>query len=199
MKRNKFEWFLKWTTLKNVFLIFIILALTSCNFLKFNKSSGPVDESTIQFHSKSSFADSKEVACFESEDFVATALNHYSIELFNKKFFSILNCSEESIVNRHDLTVIDTIYTFSNHKNKIQIYRAKHKDFIFLFDVTDKIFKLDGNIKPGMTKKDFFRKFLINEPKTDKVQITNSEGSIKFMFYFKNNKLKRIISQVFLD
>jgi len=185
--------------LKNLIFIFIILVVTNCNSKKLDKSSASVDEDTMLFHSNFSFTDSSEVANFECEDFVSDALNNYTIAIINKEFKGILNCSKESVVNRHDSAVIDTIYTFSNAENKIQIYRAKENDFIFTFDVTDSIFKLTGNIKPGMTKENFIRKFNITETVNNKVQIANSEGSMRLMFYFENNRLKRINSYLYLD
>lgn len=189
----------KATYLKNLFLIFIILAFSSCNFLKLKKSPASVDEGAILFHSKTSISDSNEVARFESEDFVSEALKNYTIKTVQHEYLHNLKCTKESIVNMHDPAIIDTIYNFSNHKNKIQIYRAKHKDLIILFDVTDQIFKLSGDIKPGMAKNVFLRKFHIAETEKNKVNITNAEGSISFMFYFENNRLKRINGQIFLD
>jgi hypothetical protein len=103
------------------------------------------------------------------------------------------------VINKYNSSVIDTIYTFSNNENKILIYRAKQNDFIFIFDVTDSKLKLTGNIKPGMTKDLFSQKFHITEKINNKVQIANSQGTVRFMFYFENNMLKRINSFLYLD
>jgi hypothetical protein len=95
--------------------------------------------------------------------------------------------------------VIDTIYTFSNSRNKIRIYRARHNDFVFVFDVTDPQFKLAGNISPRMTKELFIQKFHLTQTISDKVQISDSEGTMKFIFYFKNKRLNRIESLIYID
>jgi hypothetical protein len=185
--------------LKNLFFIVIIFVMTSCNSLKLDKSVTSVDKDTAEFNSKFSHTGPDRVSYFVSEDFVADALNDYTIAMINKEFSSVLKCSKESVVNRHDPAVIDTIYTFSNPQNKIQIYRANQDEFIITFDVTDSLFNLAGNIKPGITKDVFSRKFNITEPVNSKVQIANSESSMKFMFYFENERLKRINSYLYLD
>jgi hypothetical protein len=189
----------KTINLRNVFFIVVILGLISCNFLKLHKSSKSIDESNILFHSKYLHTDSSGFAFFVCEDFVSDALNDYTISSINKKYLNVLKCSTESVKNSYDHAVVDTIYTFSNSGNKIQIYRAKQNDFIFTFNVTDPIFKLTGNIKPGMTKEVFSRNFDITVPINNKVQIVNSEGSMRLMFYFENNILKRINSYLYLD
>ena len=170
----------------------------ACNFKRLdNSSSDKLD--TLKFNSSFSYTDSSLVDNYVSEDFVSNALNNYTIAVINKKYLNILHCSKEAVVNRHDASVTDTIYTFSNAENKIQIYRAKENDFIFTFEVKDSIFNLSGNIKPGITKETFSRKFKINEDIDNKVQIFNSEGTMRFMFYFENNRLKRINSYLYLD
>jgi len=185
--------------LSNLFFIIAILTITSCNTVKNGKSSSPVDDDKTIFHSKFVLKDTNHVALFVSEEFVPDALNNYTIAKINKNFLSLLNCSKEPITNKYNTSIIDTIYTFSNSKNKIQFYRSKQKDFIVTFDVTDEKFNLTGNIKPGMTKDIFSRKFQITEAINNKVQVSNSEGTMRFMFYFENNSLKRINTYLYLD
>jgi len=188
----------KTRNIKNLFFLSMIMVLASCNHLKLDKSTAPLDENPTVYHSKFSSIDSNQVANYESEDFASTALNNYTIAKISKEF-SFLKCTKESVVNSYDSSVIDTIYTFSNRNNKIQIYRAKHNDFIFTFNVTDSKFKLNGNIKPGITKELFSRKFSITEAINNKVQIVNSNRTIMFMFYFESNRLIRISSDLYLD
>jgi hypothetical protein len=183
--------------LKNLFFIVILVMLTSFNFIKSDQPlSSSLGEDIIQFHSKFLFSDSGNVTYFECEDFASDALDNYSIA---RAPLSFLHCAKELVVNMHDAAVVDTIYTYSNPENRIQIYRAAQRDFIFTFEVTDPLFKLRGDIKPGMTKDLFSRKFHITEPINNNVQIANLEGSMRFMFYFENNKLKRIDSYLYLD
>jgi len=185
--------------MKNILFITLIAVLTSCHAIKHGESSTSVNEDKILFHSKFLFTDSSKIAHFECEGFVTDALNKYTIAAINKEFLSFLTCSKKSVTNKYNSSVIDTIYTFSNPGNKILIYRAKQNDFIFIFDVTDPKLKLAGDIKPGMNKDIFARKFNITEKINNKVQIVNSEGTIRFMFYFENNMLKQINSFLYLD
>jgi hypothetical protein len=185
--------------LKSLLLFTGILLLTSNTFLThLSTISENVGKSKVLLP-KYSFLNSKDETCLECEDFISNALNKYTIPTINKEFQHFLTCSRESVVNRHDSSVIDTVYTFSNPSNKIQIYRANQQDFIFVFDVTDSVFNLSGNVRPGMKKEAFLQKFHLTGIVNDKVKIFNSEGSMGFVFYFTNNRLKRINSYLYLD
>ena len=175
------------------------MILSSFNFIKLDKSLLFNDEETILYQSKYSFTLPGDLTCFECEDFIYNALNNYTITTINKEYLSLLNCTKEIVVNRYDSVVIDTVYTYSNPTNKIQIYRANLNDFIFTFDVTDPVFNLKGNVKPGMTKDDFLRKFHITAAINNKIKISNAEGNMGFVFYFQNSRLKRINSYLYLD
>lgn len=199
--------------LKNTIILIFILILTSCNIFKHSKSTVPVVEDItkpdkskipvvedkILFHAKFASIDSGQVARFVCEEFVSNALNSYTITSTKKEFLTSLDCTKKSVINRHDPAVIDTIYTFSNAGNNIQFYKAKQNDFIFTFDVTDPQFILIGNVKPGMTKDFFKRKFQINETIKNKLLMVNSEGTMRFTFYFENDMLARINCYLYLD
>jgi hypothetical protein len=178
--------------------ICVILVFSGFDVIKFDNPSA-ADEKNKQFHAKFLFSDSGEVAYFECEDFASEALNKYTIAEISQEFRHILNCTKKPTFNRHDADVIDTIYTFSNPHNQIQIYRAKQNDFIFTFNVSSPIFDLTGNIRPGITKNAFSRKFHIAKPANNAVQIASANGNIQFMFYFENNRLKRINTYWYLD
>jgi hypothetical protein len=180
-------------------IISAILVCAGCTIFKHNKSSNLTEKDNITFYSKYSYTDSSNVAYFECENFVSDALNNYSIAIINKEYLKVLNCKKEIVINKYDSAVKDTIYTYSNPHNLIQIYRAKQNDFVFTFDITDSIFKLRGNIKAGMTKEAFLQKFHITKPIMNKVQLANLEGSMRLMFYFENNKLQRVKSYIYLD
>lgn len=184
--------------LKNLILISILLVLTSCNSLKHGISIATIDDDKIVFHSKSSFIDSNRVTKVECDEFVSNALSKYNIAIITKVFF-FLECTKEPVINMHDSLFVDTVYTFSNSNNKIQIYRARQKDFIIFFDVTESKYSLTGNVKTGITKDLFIRKFQIAESISNVVQVINSDSSMKFIFYFENNRLKRIKSDFYLD
>ena len=181
-------------------LIILILLLSGCGILKFKKNRPVSDMSAaVPSSSVSSDSGSSDVVFLESQNYVSEALNQYSIEIFKNKFSYLLNCSLEPIANWHDPTVIDTIYTFANPKNEIKVYRASHQDFIYLFNVTNRVLKIKENIGPGMKKDLFFQKFQIPESNKNIVQISNPEGNMTILFYFENNRLRKINSQSYLD
>jgi hypothetical protein len=182
-----------------IFILLIVEVFLSLSLTKPGKISVPVEKGAILFHSKYLFSDSNKVASFECNDFVSVALNNYTIELLSRKFSGFLNCTKEPVINMHNAEVIDTIYTFSNPENEIQIYRSGQTDFISNFDVSDSRFNLTGNIKPGMSKESFSSKFQIKDTLVHEVEIINSEGTAKFLFYFHNNRLIRISCELYLD
>jgi hypothetical protein len=184
---------------KKLYFIIIILVLTSCNFLKNGAPFTPNDEDKIVFKSKNTFTDSSQVTSFECEEFVSKALSNYNIEIITK-IFIFLDRTKEPVINMHEgSSYIDTVYTFSNSNNKIQVYRAKNTDFIITFDVTDPKFSLSGNVNTGITKEFFIRKFQTMKSISDNVQVSNSNGRMKFHFYFENNRLKRIKSDFYIN
>jgi hypothetical protein len=180
------------------FLI-ILLVSASITITKPGKAMKTANENAMQFHSRFLFSDSSQVAYFECDDFVSDALANYTIATITGKYSDLLHLTQERVVNRHDSTVIDTIYTFSNPGNKIQIYRAKQNEFLFTFQVRDSLFNLMGDVKTGMSKDAFSFKFNITEPIVDKVQMANSEDSMRFIFYFEKNRLMQINSYLYLD
>ena len=185
--------------LLSLLLIAILLVTAGFTIIKPGKAMKIVNENTMQFHSRFLFSDSSQVAHFECDDFVSDALANYTIATITGKFSNLLHLTQEKVVNRHDSAVIDTIYTFSNPGNKIQIYRAKQNEFLFTFQVRDSLFNLIGDVKTGMSKDAFSFKFNIKEPIVDKVQIANSEDSMRLIFYFENNRLMQINSYLYLD
>jgi hypothetical protein len=185
--------------LKNLLLFSSILFMTSHVFLNYLSTSSSKEDKTSILQSQCSFFNSNEDSCFECEEFIFNALNNYTIAIIDKDFFNILNCAKESEANWHDSSVIDTVYTFSNPTNKIQIYRANKHDFIVTFDVTDSVFNLIGDVKPGMKKDIFQKKFHLAEIINNEVEIYNLEGNMGFVFYFDKNALKRIKGDLYLD
>ncbi len=180
-------------------IISAFLVCAGCNIFKHNESSKLIKKDNITFPSKYLYTDSSNIVYIQSENFVSNALNNYSITKINNEYLKVLNCKKEIVINKYDSAVKDTIYTYSNPHNLIQIYRAKQNDFVFTFDITDSIFMLAGNIETGMTKEAFLQKFHITKHILNKVQLANLEGTMRFMFYFENNKLQRIKSYIYLD
>ena len=185
--------------LRPLFFLLCLLVVTSCSVTKLNKSVVSAEENSVLYHPKLLNSDSEQLIIYECNDFVSKALDIYTIAFINKNFLGLLDCSIESVVNIHNHAVVDSIFTYSNPQNKIQIYRAKHNDFVFTFDVTDPKLKLIGNIYTGMKKDIFSKKFNIKVPLNDIIQIQNADSTMKFIFYFNNNILKRIDSYIYID
>jgi hypothetical protein len=184
--------------LKTLIYVSIITLFVSCGVLNTGKSSANSFEKPI-YNAIFAFADSNNVMYFTCDTFVLEALDRYVVEMFNKRTYRFLKQSKQPKVNIHDPAIIDTIYTFSDSRNTIQFYRAVHNDFIFAFDVVNSKFKLNGDIKTGMSKADFIKKFNIVQPIVNEVQIENIDGTLKFNFKFEKNKLKRINAYLYID
>jgi hypothetical protein len=184
--------------LKNIILIGIIPIFSSCSVIKPDQSSEVRNDAQTQFQSHYINTDADHIANFVSDDFVSEALNNYTVISLTKKY-RFLKSYRKPVTNTYDSTVTDTIYTFSDSKNTIEIYRAKHRDFIFTFDVTSSKLGLHGNIKPQMKKSTFFQIFSITQTTANTIQIADSDGTSRFLFYFEKNKLKRITGFLYLD
>lgn len=180
-----------------MFLSVIIIGFTGCNILKNSISTGNANDDKILFHSKNYFIDSNKVTFIECNEFVSNALVNYNIAIIKRIF--LLDCSVEPVINMHETSYVDTVYKFFDSNNKIQVYRAKDKEFVIYFDVSDSKYTLNGNVKTGMTKEVFIQKFQINKSISDVVKVANTGSSMKFIFYFKNNRLERIKSDLYLD
>lgn len=183
---------------RNLLLLSVLLIIVSCNTLRLTKFHSSVDEDELRYDSKFIRIDSNNIATYECEDFVINALKNYTIASISQEY-KFLIFTQESTINLHNLSIVDTIYTFSNKKNTIGIYRARHDDFIYIFDVRNSKFKLAGDVQTGMSKATFCRKFRINESIDSKVKLSDTYGNIEYLFYFKRSKLKRIRASLYLD
>lgn len=183
--------------IKYVILSVLLLGLAGCDILKSSTSAENINDDKILFHSKNYFIDSSKVTFIECDEFVSNALVNYNIAIIKKIF--LLDCSIEPVINMHETSYVDTVYTFFDKKNKIQMYRSREKDFVIYFDVLDPKYVLNGNVKTGISKEIFINKFQINKSISDVVQVVNRNNSMKFVFYFKNNRLQRIKSDLYLD
>jgi len=172
---------------KSLTILAMSAIILSCN--NQNRNTESKSESKIVEKTKS----------IQNDDFVSNALNDYNIESIKEEFRDLLSCSKEPVINDHDESIVDTIYTFSNSNNKIEIYRAVHADMIITFDVVDERFKISKNIKPGMTKDEFLKKLKIKTPINDTLNVEILEGNMYFTFYFQNEILKRIEFNNYFD
>ena len=173
--------------MKNFACLMILALISGCS--NKIKSSGPKSESIRE----------TEIQYIKNNDFISNALNDYEINSITKKYRKVLKCIKNPVVNIHNPSIIDTIYVFSDSKNKIEIYRALHADLIFTFDVSDSKYELSNNIKPGITKDIFIENMKIKTAINDTVRIGHTEGMQYFTFYFKKAKLKRIEFYTYID
>ena len=151
----------------------------------------PIDSNDIITFKSQLIESDDSVPYYQCDEYVpfTIKLTSNNVDSLYRGFFK---CSIKPIINEYDSTLVDTIYTYSNQKNEIKIYKAKHGDFLFLYDVTDTIFELNGNIKLRMTKERFARKFNIVGLTMDIVDIGNLEQTSIIRFFFKNDMLYRI-------
>ncbi|MFA9390122.1 MAG: hypothetical protein ACERKD_09960 [Prolixibacteraceae bacterium] len=182
----------------NLFVVSILLAVVSCSTLRSTKLNEPVVQDELIYHTKFIQLDSNHIANYECDDFVLNALENYTIKSIRQEY-NFLKLTQEPIINLHNPSIVDTIYTFSHKKNTIKIYRARHNDFTYLFDVRYSKFKLAGAIQPGMSKATFCRKFNISETIDSKVQLSDKASNIEYLFYFKRNKLRRISANIYIE
>jgi len=185
--------------LQKIIYLMGIYFFVGCSVLHMGKSTATSSGDTICFQANSIYEDSIKTPLFECTNFANNALNNYSIETLENKKFNFLKQSKRTVANMHQPELNDTIYTFADKANKIQIYRALQSDIIYEFDVTHTKLKLYGNIGPGMTKIEFANKFKIQNLIKNKIQIGNSDDTQIFTFYFINNKIKRINAHLYID
>ena len=148
-----------------------------------------------KFYSRNSYG----VPYYVSDDFAANAFDDYTIESVKQKYSNRLKLSLSPFVNKHNTTVVDTIYEFTDGSNLIAFYRARHQDIVIGFDVLDSLFKLDGCISVRMPKDSLAKQFGIVEPLGDTINIIDKEGYTCLTFYFENNRIIRISSYPGID
>ena len=177
--------------------LFLIL-LFGCNLTK-HTAEKKSDCMGISFKTKFMDKDSLGIPYYQSDGFAEVAIKEYTIESVKERFSAKLKLTLIPTVNVHDSKVIDTIYNFLGKKNLIEFYRTKHADFVIKVDVTDNIFKLGKCICVGSDKNTIVKYFGIKENIGDSIVIGNLEQTTTFTFYFKNNKIVRIVGYNFID
>jgi len=133
--------------------------------------------------------EAKTVPYVQNDKFVSNAFGFpASVKNFKKNYNGFLSISKKPVKNVYDESVVDTIYTFSSGKTKIEVYHAKDRDILqSAFIETDKI-PLKYNIKVGDTKKNV-AKLLKAKITVDKVQVGDLEQGHVYTFTFFNDEL----------
>ncbi len=109
--------------------------------------------------------------------------------------FAILT---EPEVNTHNESIIDSIRTFSFEKTKIYFYQATTWESIYAATIENSDFIFLDFIYIGVTKKTF-KNTIKTEIESDLVKIGNLEQTSVFTFMFKNNILRTIEYEGYID
>jgi hypothetical protein len=131
--------------MKTILGLLSLTLLFGCNLTKHipEKKSDCVK---INFKTEFTDKNSLRVPYYQSDEFAIAALKDYSIKSIKDRYLGKLKLTLIPTINVYDKTIVDTIYRFSNNNNLIEVYRAKHADFVIKFDITDTTFKLGGCI-----------------------------------------------------
>ena len=184
--------------MKHLLKLLLLIFLASCSILQ-KKTAEKFECNQISFRADSYFTDNKGITYYVCDEFANHATESYTIKTVRKKYSGFLEQEASPTRNVHDTSRMDTIHKFYNDKTTISFYRAKHKDFLRKFEVSDPLFNLYGCVAVGMSKKALKNQFNIKKPLADTIRIGNDEQTAIFTLYFKNNKINRIISTPYID
>jgi len=184
--------------MKKILGLLFLTLFFGCNLTKHSLEQKS-DCVKINFKTKFIDKDSLGIPYYQSDEFTDDAIKEYSIKLLKEKYSAKLKLTLIPFVNIYDSTIVDTIYKFSNNNNVIEVYRAKEKDFVINFDITDPIFKLIGCLSIGSGKDSVVKQFGIKENIGDTIVIGNMNQTATFTFYLKNNKIVRIGSYIYFE
>lgn len=120
-------------------------------------------------------------------------------EYIDSVYAGFFKSSKEPVKNKQNEEITDTIISLFHDDNVIKIYHSGKDNFLALYDVTDPLFRLEGNIGTGITKETLQRKFRIKQEVKDTIDIGNMEQTFVIRFFFNHNKLKRIRTEPYLD
>lgn len=133
------------------------------------------------------------------DSFVSNAFGFpINIRNFKKNYSGLFTITKKPVRNKYDNSIVDTVYTFSKGKTKIEIYHSREKDLLqsAYIDI-DKI-PLKYNIKVGNTKAEI-AKLLKAKITKDKVQVGNLEHGQVYTFSFAKDRLNSISYEGYLE
>lgn len=140
-----------------------------------------------------------DIPYYSADEFSNNALETYTFDYLKSEFSGENEILKEPVENLHDNNIVDTIYHFSDHSNRIEYYKGKHANFITKFEVTDSQYNLYGGISAGTGKNDFKKAFGIDDQIGDIVNIGNASKTAFYTFYFKKDKIQKITSHFDVD
>jgi hypothetical protein len=143
--------------------------------------------------------DTDDLPYIQNDSFVANTFGFpATVRNFQKNFRGKFTITKKPIKNIHNSTVVDTVYTFSAGKTKIELYKAKHRDILqSAYIDTDKI-PLKFNIKIGDSKTDVAKR-LKADITVNQIQVGDLEQGQVYTLKFSKGKLTSISYEGYVD
>ena len=178
-------------------LITLAFLIFACNSQKKARENPFSYCDTVRIDTRMLSDDSGMADQYVSDSFINMASEVYTINNLREDYSRLLSMKRVPFRNVHDTTQVDTIYHFTGKRDSIKFYRSRSKAFMILLDVSSPELGLDRCIRPGMSKKTFLSIFQIPGSTSDTIRISNRDGTLIFIFYFRDNTLKRIESDIY--
>jgi hypothetical protein len=103
--------------------------------------------------------------------------------------------------NKYYSNITDSIFRFYHKKNELFVYKTNSKRELFVAgNIYDSRIVLHNGVKVGMNRSDFFKCF--NDLKfnaKDTLRMTSKQAGNSYNFIFKNDKLKAIKIDNYID
>ena len=179
------------------FLIYIIIVAFACNSKRKATEEAAAFCDTMQIETRIMEDDPGEHPQFISDRFINDAADAYTIQNLREKHSDLLSLKKEPFKNMHDTSRVDTIYHFIGARDSIKFYRSKEKAFMIYLDVSSPELGINRCIRPGLSKERFRTIFQLPQATGNVVRISNVDGTLVFIFYFRDNQLKRIESDIY--
>ncbi|MGM0529742.1 MAG: hypothetical protein ACQER7_00145 [Bacteroidota bacterium] len=141
----------------------------------------------------------KDIPVFTTDSFTNKAAEAFTIQSLRENHSKMLSLRKEPFRNIHDTSRIDTIYHYSGKRDTIKFYRSREKDLMIYLQLISPELALDSCVYPGMNKETFLSIFGINRPVGNTIQLANSDGTLRFIFYFRDDELERIKSDFYFE
>jgi hypothetical protein len=143
--------------------------------------------------------DEENLPYIQRDSFVSNAFGfQVSIANFKKNYSGLLTITKKPVRNKYDSSIVDTVYSFTKGKTKIEIYHSRERDLLQSAYIVTENIPLKYNIKVGNTKADI-AKLLKAKITKDKVQVGDLEHGQVYTFSFAKNRLIAISYEGYLE
>ncbi|MFN2260470.1 MAG: hypothetical protein ABR595_00195 [Psychroflexus sp.] len=182
----------------SIALMVILFLLNSCKYEESKKEKNKEIETITKSTSKSEIAIEEPVKVEEQYIINDSLLVLFSSNLneiaLNPKF----NLKAEPTKNKHTEKVIDTIKTLTYDKTEIISYQSTEWESIYKAKIQNPEFEFYDDIKTGISKDNFQKKIGI-ELESNLIKIGVLEQTSYFIFRFKDDVLKEIGYNGYVD